>query len=86
MTKKTEKKEKKVPASHRGRIMSVMNVFCGMGGSGIQLLVGMLYDRSGSRTAWLTIIGIGLVELMIIAIMAGFDRKDYPDLNKCEEV
>ena len=57
-----------------------------MGGSGIQLLVGMLYDRSGSRTAWLTIIGIGLVELLIIAIMAGFDRKDYPDLNKCEEV
>ena len=77
---------RRIPASHRGRIMSVMNVFCGMGGSGIQLLVGMLYDRSGSRTAWLTIIGIGLVELMIIAIMAGFDRKDYPDLNKCEEV
>ena len=77
---------RRIPASHRGRIMSVMNVFCGMGGSGIQLLVGMLYDRSGSRTAWLTIIGIGLVELLIIAIMAGFDRKDYPDLNKCEEV
>ena len=77
---------RRIPASHRGRIMSVMNVFCGMGGSGIQLLVGMLYDRSGSRTAWLTIIGIGLVELLLIAIMAGFDRKDYPGLNKCEEV
>ena len=73
---------RRIPASHRGRIMSVMNVFCGMGGSGIQLLVGMLYDRSGSRTAWLTIIGIGLVELLIIAIMAGFDRKDYPALQK----
>ena len=73
---------RRIPASHRGRIMSVMNVFCGMGGSGIQLLVGMLYDRSGSRTAWLTIIGIGLAELIVISIMSGFDRKDYPALQK----
>ncbi|MBR1582413.1 MAG: MFS transporter [Spirochaetales bacterium] len=73
---------RRIPASHRGRIISVQNVACGIAGSGIQLLVGMLYDRSGSRAARLTIIGIGLAELIIISIMSGFDRKDYPALQK----
>ena len=73
---------RRIPASHRGRIISVQNVICGIAGSGIQLLVGMLYDRSGSHAAWLTIIGIGLAELIVISIMSGFDRKDYPALQK----
>lgn len=73
---------RRIPASHRGRILAVMNVFCGIASSGIQLLIGMLYDRSGSKVAWATIIGIGLAELLIVSIMAGFDRKDYPDLYK----
>ena len=45
-------------------------------------MVGMLYDRSGSPAAWTTIIAIGLAEILIISIMAGFDRKDYPDLYR----
>lgn len=73
---------RRIPASHRGRILSVMNVFCGTTSSGIQLLIGSLYDRSGSTAAWAAIIGIGLAEMLIISIMAGFDRKDYPDLYK----
>lgn len=73
---------RRIPASHRGRILAVMNVFCGIASSGIQLLIGMLYDRSGSTIAWATIIGIGLAEMLIVSIMAGFDRKDYPDLYK----
>ena len=73
---------RRIPASHRGRILSVMNVFCGTTSSGTQLLIGSLYDRSGSTAAWATIIGIGLAEMLIISIMAGFDRKDYPDLYK----
>ena len=73
---------RRIPASHRGRILSVMNVFCGITSSGIQLLIGSLYDRSGSTAAWATIIGIGLAEMLIISIMAGFDRKKYPDLYK----
>ncbi|MBO4280209.1 MAG: MFS transporter [Spirochaetales bacterium] len=75
---------RRIPASHRGRILSVMNVVCGLSGSGIQLLVGMLYDRSGSTTAWSSVIAIGLVEIVIIAVMAVFDGKDYPDLQKRE--
>ena len=75
---------RRIPASHRGRILAVMNVFCGLSGSGIQLLTGWLYDTNGSRTAWLSIIGIGVLELVIVAVMAGFDRKDYPGLNGTE--
>ena len=73
---------RRIPASHRGRILSVMNVVCGIFSSGVQLMVGMLYDRSGSPAAWTTIIAIGLAEILIISIMAGFDRKDYPDLYR----
>ena len=73
---------RRIPASHRGRILSVMNVVCGISSSGIQLLIGSLYDRSGSSAAWTTIIAIGLAEMLIISIMAGFDRKAYPDLYK----
>ena len=73
---------RRIPASHRGRILSVMNVVCGLSSSGIQLVVGMLYDRSGSTMAWSSVIAIGLAEIVILAVMATFDRKDYPDLQK----
>ena len=75
---------RRIPASHRGRILAVMNVVCGLSSSAIQLLVGMLYDRHGSTTAWSSVIAIGLVEIVIIAVMAVFDGKDYPDLQKRE--
>ena len=71
---------RRIPASHRGRILAVLNVFCGLSSSAIQLLIGALYDKAGSATAWLTIIGVGLAEILLVAIMAGFDRKDYSDL------
>ena len=73
---------RRIPASHRGRILAVMNVVCGLSSSGIQLLVGMLYDRRGSTTAWSAIIAVGITEILIVAVMAVFDRKDYPDLQK----
>lgn len=72
---------RRIPASHRGRILSVLNVVCGLSGSGIQLLVGALYDRKGSSFAWLTVIGIGAVEMILIAAMSVFDRKEYPELQ-----
>ena len=59
-----------------------MNVVCGLSSSVIQLVAGWVYDKAGSPIAWTTVIGIGLAELIIIAVMAGFDKKDYPDLQK----
>lgn len=73
---------RRIPASHRGRILAVMNVVCGLSSSAIQLLVGMLYDRRGSTTAWSAIIAVGITEILIVAVMAVFDRKDYPDLQR----
>ena len=72
---------RRIPASHRGRILSVMNVFCGLSGSGIQLMTGSVYDCSGSAAAWTTIIAIGAVELILIAIVSVHDRKEFPDLQ-----
>ena len=72
---------RRIPASHRGRILSVMNVFCGLSGSGIQLLTGAVYDRAGSAAAWTTIIAIGVVELILVAFMSVYDRREFPDLQ-----
>ena len=72
---------RRIPASHRGRIIAVMNVVCGLSGSAIQLAVGWIYDKAGSPTAWTTVIGIGIAEILIVAVMAAFDRKDYPGLQ-----
>ena len=73
---------RRIPASHRGRILSVLNVVCGLSSSGIQLLIGVVYDKAGSSIAWATIIAIGVVQMIVIAVMAGFDRKEYPALQK----
>lgn len=72
---------RRIPASHRGRIIAVMNVVCGLSSSAIQLAVGWIYDKAGSPTAWTTVIGIGVAEILIVAVMAAFDRKDYPGLQ-----
>ena len=72
---------RRIPASHRGRIIAVMNVVCGLSSSAIQLAVGWIYDKAGSPTAWTTVIGIGIAEILIVAAMAAFDRKDYPGLQ-----
>lgn len=72
---------RRIPASHRGRIIAVMNVVCGLSSSAIQLAVGWIYDKAGSPTAWTTVIGIGIAEILIVAVMAAFDRKDYPGLQ-----
>ena len=72
---------RRIPASHRGRIIAVMNVVCGLSSSAIQLAVGCIYDKAGSPTAWTTVIGIGIAEILIVAVMAAFDRKDYPGLQ-----
>jgi MFS family permease len=72
---------RRIPASHRGRIIAVMNVVCGLSSSAIQLAVGWIYDKAGSPTAWTTVIGIGIAEILIVAVMAAFDRKDYPCLQ-----
>ena len=72
---------RRIPASHRGRILSVMNVACGLSSSGIQLAVGALYDNMGSSSAWLTVIGTGIAEMIIIAVMSVYDRKEYPELQ-----
>ena len=44
---------RRIPSSHRGRIMSVMGVAVSMGGALLRNAVGKVYDIKGSVTAWL---------------------------------
>ncbi|MBP5163408.1 MAG: MFS transporter, partial [Spirochaetales bacterium] len=75
---------RRIPASHRGRILSVLNVVCGLSSSIIQLLIGVVYDKAGSPVAWTTIIAVGVLQMVVIAVMAGFDRKEFPALQTVE--
>jgi MFS family permease len=71
---------RRIPASHRGRIMSVMGVSVSMGGALLRNLVGSVYDQSGSRIAWALVLALGLGEILMIFIMRKYDRKEYKEL------
>ncbi|MBR0416432.1 MAG: MFS transporter [Firmicutes bacterium] len=71
---------RRIPASHRGRIMSVMGVSVSMGGALLRNLVGSVYDKSGSRIAWALVLALGLGEIMMIFIMRKHDREEYKEL------
>jgi len=71
---------RRIPASHRGRIMSINNVVCGLLVSAFQLLVGKLYDSKGSIAAWTLVVIVGSVDLIILLAMRKKDRIKYPAL------
>jgi len=71
---------RRIPASHRGRIMSIDNVVCSLLISGFQLIVGKIYDTGGSIPAWTLVVAVGAAELVLLLIMKGKDRKMYPAL------
>lgn len=71
---------RRIPASHRGRILSVMSVSTGLLCSGASLLIGTLYDSAGSRITWSFVLLLGIVAMALIGVMKKFDRADYPML------
>jgi len=73
---------RRIPASHRGRIMSIQNVGCSLLISGFQLLVGKVYDKSCSLTAWTVVVVAGAAQILVLLLMRTLDRKTYPALYK----
>ncbi|MBP5168616.1 MAG: MFS transporter, partial [Oscillospiraceae bacterium] len=72
----------RVPASHRGRIIGVMNVcFTAVAGC-IDLAVGQMYDRNGSSWTWVLILTVTLICIAATAILKRVDRKAYSKLYK----
>lgn len=72
---------RRVPMSHRGRVLSlsaiVQTVFFAAG----EKLVGGIYDSLGSHAAWQVVLGIGLAGIALALLAAKRDRKEYPRLH-----
>ncbi len=73
---------RRIPASHRGRIISVMGIVCGGVGAILRMVIGRVYDVSGSRTAWLFVLGLGALILSGLSLMGRWDRRDYKELYR----
>ena len=71
---------RRIPSSHRGRIMSVMGVAVSMGGALLRNAVGKVYDLKGSSSAWTLVLALGLAEICLLILMKNLDRKDYGEL------
>ena len=76
---------RRIPSSHRGRIMSVMGVAVPMGGALLRNAVGKVYDVRGSVTAWLSVLAFGAAEICLLIMMKGMDKKDYKELYAAKE-
>ncbi len=73
---------RRIPASHRGRIISVMSIVCGGVGAILRMVIGKVYDVKGTFTAWLFVLGLGALILSGLALMSRWDRKDYRELYR----
>ena len=73
---------RRIPASHRGRIMSIQGVFVSVGGALLRNLIGSIYDRRGSMVAWISVLIFGSIEIGLLILMKHLDRKEYKELYK----
>ncbi|MBO4818811.1 MAG: MFS transporter [Firmicutes bacterium] len=73
---------RRIPSSHRGRIMAIMGVSVSMGAALLRNLVGSIYDAKGSLTAWIVVLTLGVTEIALLAVMKSMDKKDYDELYK----
>lgn len=70
----------RIPASHRGRINGLMTMVYTAVTGGIDLTVGQLYDRAGSRWTWALILAVALLSAGATILLMGLDKKAYPKL------
>ena len=73
---------RRIPASHRGRIMSIQGVFVSVGGALLRNLIGSIYDGRGSMVAWISVLIFGSIEIGLLILMKHLDRKEYKELYK----
>ena len=73
---------RRIPASHRGRVLAVTNVIVSLVASALQIGLGSVYDNPnlGRKYAWGIVILTGAIVLILITIIRILDRKDYPAL------
>ena len=74
---------KRIPASHRGRLMALYNILSGILSSVFQVGIGALYDINkdyGPYLAWGAIGVLGLITILIIVVISFIDIKYFRNL------
>lgn len=71
---------KRMPASHRGRINGLSEVFRTGLTSVYQLVIGLIYGIGASGAAWVTVLIFGGVFVLLCVVLVVEDRKVYKNL------
>lgn len=73
---------RRVPASHRGRISSVANIFIGAASYYSQWYIGNLLETQSMVTVWKIITSIGFVGILLYCVQRNIDKRTFPLLYK----
>ena len=77
---------KRIPSSHRGRLISMLNVASSILLSLFKVGVGKVYDYSGSLGAWIIVIFTAVLALALAVRLIKVDKRYYPKLYAdCEK-
>ena len=69
---------KRIPASHRGRIIATTSVIASLGSSLLANVVGRSHDIWGMAAAWGIVVALGLAKIGTVTAMKRYDKADYP--------
>ena len=77
---KTPYLTKRIPETHRGRVLSITNSCAGLIGILSNYVIGILIDYYTFHTVWIIIAAIGLFVMILYSIYLRLDKKAYPGL------
>ena len=77
---KTPYLTKRIPETHRGRVLSITNICAGLIGILSNYVIGILIDYYTFHTVWIIIAAIGVVVMILYSIYLRLDKKAYPGL------
>ena len=71
---------KRIPSSHRGRLLAFNNMTASLAYGISEICVGQVYDHIGSLAAWLLIFAISAAGILLEIRLLSADRKAYPEI------
>lgn len=77
---KTPYLTKRIPETHRGRVLSITNSCAGLIGILSNYVIGILIDYYTFHTVWSIVAAIGLFTMILYSIYLRMDKKAYPGL------
>ena len=77
---KTPYLTKRIPETHRGRVLSITNSCAGLIGILSNYVIGILIDYYTFHTVWVIIAAIGLLVMILYSIYLRLDKRAYPGL------